>query len=172
MSTTRFHAHLAVALAAGFGLAVTAALPSAGLAAAGDANCRALTGRAMDGIRSSLRSGYTAAQADARKNGSNGAYAVAATNSQNLIKRALDRAETMFSQHGSSRSVSAAEAGTIKEHARAIIEVLPEAAHWATISEIYHDSPDALAAYEGAVAGLAQGQALFADAGRCYMAGL
>jgi hypothetical protein len=67
---------------------------------------------------------------------------------------------------------TAAEAGTAKEHLRYVLEILPQAAHWAIISEIYHDSQDARRAFEGSIRVLADGNALFADAGRCYMDGL
>ena len=67
---------------------------------------------------------------------------------------------------------TAAEAGQTKEHVRTIIELLPQAAHWSIISEIYHDSRDARQAFEGSVAAIARGNEIFAEAGRCYMDGL
>jgi hypothetical protein len=136
-------------------------------------NCRAVSTRAMTALQSSLKSAYSAAQADAAKNGSTGQYAVAATNSRDLIKRALDRSDRMLADHNKidPRTTTYAEAGTMKEHARAIIEVLPQAAHWATISNIYHKSPDARRAFDLAVNALEQGRQLFVDAGHCYMDG-
>ena len=147
--------------------------PSPDLDVEAAVNCRAVSTRAMSALQSSLRSAYSAAQADAAKNGSTGQYAVAATNSRDLIKRALDRAGRMLADHNKidPRTTTYAEAGTMKEHARAIIEVLPQAAHWATISNIYHKSADARRAFDLAVAALDQGRQLFVDAGHCYMDG-
>jgi hypothetical protein len=54
-------------------------------------NCRAVNTRAIDAIRTTLRSAYSAASADASQNGSTGQYAVAATNSRDLIKRGSRR---------------------------------------------------------------------------------
>lgn len=136
-------------------------------------NCRAVSSRAMDALATTLRSAYVAASADASQNGSTGQYAVAATNSRDLIKRALDRAARMISDHNSSdpRTTTYAEAGTVKEHTRAIIEVLPQAAHWAVISNIYHNSSDARKAFDLASNALDQGRELFVDACNCYMDG-
>ena len=127
----------------------------------------------MTAMQSSLKSAYSAAQADASKNGSTGSYAVAATNSRDLIKRALERAGRMIDDHNKidPRTTTYAEAGTAKEHARAIIEVLPQASHWAAISNIYHKSADARRAFDFAATALDQGHQLFVDASHCYMDG-
>ncbi len=136
-------------------------------------NCRAVSTRALDGLRTTLRSAHSAASADASKNGSTGQYAVAATNSRDLIKRALDRSDRMMADHNASdpRTTTYAEGGTVKEHTRAIIEVLPEAAHWAIVSNIYHNSTDARRAFDLAATALDQGREIFIDASNCYMDG-
>lgn len=138
-----------------------------------DVNCRAVSTRAMQTLQSTLRSAHSAAEADARKNGNTGQYAVAATNSRDQIKRALDRATDMLATHNSAdpRTTTYAEGGTVKEYTRSILEGLPQAAHWATISNIYHNSPDARKAFDGATRALEQSQALFVDASNCYMDG-
>jgi hypothetical protein len=46
---------------------------------------------------------------------------------------------------------------------------VPEAAHWAIVSEIYHKSTDAWKAFDGSATVLAEGNALYAESGRCYM---
>ena len=153
--------------------ALDGAPPSPDLDAETAVNCRAVSTRAMNSLQSSLRSAYSAAQADAATNGSTGKYAVAATNSRDLIKRALDRSVRMIADHNKldPRTTTYAEAGTAKEHTRAIIEVLPQAAHWAAISNIYHKSTDARRAFDLAATALEQGRQLFVDASRCYMDG-
>lgn len=169
--------------APGVGLVIVAALGlwpaldvsrvSTDLDAVAAVNCRAVSTRTMTALQSSLRNAYSAAQADAAKNGSTGQYAVAATNSRDLIKRALDRSVRMLADHNKidPRTTTYAEAGTMKEHSRAIIEVLPQAAHWAAISNIYHKSPDARRAFDLAANALDQGRQLFVDASHCYMDG-
>ena len=171
MLDSRFARVAAVAVAGAMGLVVTAAAPPHATPSDADVNCRAVTTRDMERLRADLRTAHDAADADHRANGSSGAYAIAATNSRDLIQRAIDQADAMIAKHRGSdpRTVTPAEGGTFKEHTRAIIEVLPEAAHWAMVSEIYHDSQPARAAFEGAVAALARGQEIFVNAGRCYM---
>lgn len=167
-------AALFLGLAAALGLGTGSEAGAAGTTTSlGEMNCRAVSTRTMQRLQGTLRDAHSAAGTDAARNGSNGAYAVAATNSRDLIKRALDRSARMISDHNSSdpNTTTAAEAGTAKEHTRAIIEVLPQAAHWAAISNIYHKSPDARRAFDGAAAALQQGQALFVDASNCYMDG-
>ena len=166
-----------------YGLAIVALLglwpalggsrPSLDLDVEAAVNCRAVSTRTIDALRTTLRSAYSAASTDASKNGSTGQYAVAATNSRDLIKRALDRADVMLADHNKAdpRTTTYAEGGTVKEHTRAIIEVLPQAAHWAIVSNIYHDSRDARRAFDLAVAALDQGRELFVDASNCYMDG-
>jgi hypothetical protein len=67
---------------------------------------------------------------------------------------------------------TAAEAGKIKEHVRAILEVVPQAAHWSMVSEIYHQSSEARKAFEGSIKVLEQGNHLYAESGRFHMDGL
>jgi hypothetical protein len=87
-----------------------------------------------------------------------------------LLQRALDRAKQARSDLGNDPATTTpAEAGTVKEHLRNILETVPEAAHWAIVSEIYHKSADARKAFDGSVAVLEQGNALYAESGRCYM---
>jgi hypothetical protein len=111
------------------------------------------------------------AAADAAANGTSGRYAVAATNSRMLLQRALDRAKQARSDLGKfdPATTTPAEAGTVKEHLRYILETVPEAAHWAIVSEIYHKSTDAWKAFDGSATVLAEGNALYAESGRCYM---
>lgn len=136
--------------------------------------CATISPRSLESYGRTIAAAHRSASADASKNGTSGAYAVAATNSRDLLKRAVDRnAAAIAALEGSNPAVTtAAEAGTVKEHVRYILEVVPQAAHWSLISEIYHDSPDARKAFEGSVKVLEEGNRLFADAGRCYMDGL
>jgi hypothetical protein len=45
------------------------------------------------------------------------------------------------------RVTTTAEAGTINERVRFILELVPQAAHWAIVSEIHHESDDARQAF-------------------------
>ena len=54
-------------------------------------NCRAVSGREMRNVQSSLMSAHSAAQSDASKNGTTGRYASAARDSRDLLKQASDR---------------------------------------------------------------------------------
>ena len=146
---------------------------TAGDATMGSVNCRAVSTRSITNLQRALMTAYDAADSDARQNGTNGAYAVAATNSRMLIKRAVDQADQMLADHRKAdpSTTTPAEGGTVKEHTRAIIEVLPEAAHWAIVSNIYHGSNAAREAFNGAAESLDQGLKLFVDASNCYMSG-
>ena len=136
--------------------------------------CTSISPRVLDSYAGQIAQAQRSAIADANRNGTSGRYAVAAINSRDLLNRAHDRALAASRDlSGADPTVTtAAEAGQTKEHVRAIIELLPQAAHWATISEIYHDSPDARRAFEGIVAALERGDDIFAEAARCYMDGL
>ena len=133
--------------------------------------CTAITPRALDDYARLIGTAHRFASTDASKFGSSGKYAVAATNSRDQLKRAQDRAEAAARDlRASNPSVTTpAEAGTVKEHVRFILELVPQAAHWAIISEIYHDSPDARKAFDESVKVLEQGNVLYAESGRCYM---
>ncbi|MGI9037794.1 MAG: hypothetical protein ACR2GQ_02930 [Gemmatimonadota bacterium] len=136
--------------------------------------CRSISPRSIDSYVGTIEGALRYATTDAKQNGTGGAYAVAATNSRDLLQRALDRANRASDDiNGTNPSVTtAAEAGTIKEHMGAILGVVPQAAHWSIISEIYHNSSNARKAFERSIAVLEQGNALFAESGRCYMNGL
>lgn len=136
--------------------------------------CAAISPHSLSAFGRTVAAAQRWASADASKNGTSGTYAVAATNSRDLLARAADRVASAVSDLESTipSVTTAAEAGTVKEHLRYVLEIVPQAAHWAIVSEIYHDSPDARKAFEGSVKVLAEGNALFADAGRCYMDGL
>lgn len=54
---------------------------------------------------------------------------------------------------------------------RSILEMLPEAAHWATISAVYHKSQRARDAFEETIAAIGRGNELMGEAGRCFMTG-
>lgn len=165
----------------GRGVAVAATLvllgiPTAGGSAEGPAldPCTAISPRALTGYAQVIAAAHRWAVADASANGVSGRYAVAATNSRDQLKRAYDRSQAAIAdlQNSSPSVTSAAEAGTIKEHLRYILELIPQAAHWAIISEIYHDSANARKAFEGSVEVLQRGSTLFAESSRCYMNGL
>ena len=137
-------------------------------------SCSAISPRSLEAYGRTIAAAHKWASADASKNGTSGAYAVAATNSRDLLKRAQDRTTTAIADLKKSNPsvTTAAEAGTVKEHIRSILEVVPQAAHWSIISEIYHKSSDARKAFEGSIKVLDQGNRLYAESGRCYMDGL
>jgi hypothetical protein len=165
----------------GLGLVATAVVASAVIcksalvtvAAAADQGadpCLAISPKAVDLYIRTIQNALKWAAADAAANGTSGQYAVAASNSRMLLQRALDRAKLARSDLGTDPATTTpAEAGTVKEHVRNILETVPEAAHWAIVSEIYHKSADARKAFDGSVAVLEQGNALYAESGRCYM---
>lgn len=137
-------------------------------------SCTSITPRALDAYSKKIGNALKWASADASKNGRTGAYAVAATNSKNLLQRALDRSKKASADLRSADAsvTTAAEAGTVKEHVRYILEIVPQAAHWAIISEIYHKSQDARKAFDASIVVLDEGNRLYAESGRCYMDGL
>lgn len=158
-----------VTIAAGVLLAVALLVrPPTGEAAPD--SCSAISPKSMEAYRRTIDAALKPATTDAAKNGTSGEYAVAARNARDQLKQAMDRAAKAVADLGSDPAVTTpAEAGTAKEHLRFIIQLVPQAAHWAIISEIYHKSPDARKAFEGSVKVLQEGNQLFAEAGRCYM---
>jgi hypothetical protein len=133
-------------------------------------SCSAISPRRLTDYSQTIAAAHRAADADAARNGSSGQYAVAARNARDQLKQALDRATAAAADLRTDPAVTTpAEAGTIKEHIRFILQLVPQAAHWAIISEIYHDSNQARQAFEGSVKVLSEGNLLFAEAGRCYM---
>jgi len=137
-------------------------------------SCSAISPRSLEAYGRTIALALKYASADADKYGTSGAYAVAARNSRDLLKRAKERADAAVTDltKADPAVTTAAEAGTVKEQVRHSLEIVPQAAHWSLISEIYHDSPDARRAFEGSVKVLEEGNTLFAEAGRCYMDGL
>lgn len=152
-------------------VAAALALVPVGLPAGTAPNsCSAISPQSLKTYGLTIAAAHRAASADAEKNGTSGEYAVAARNSRDQLKQAQDRAAKAAADLGSDPSVTTpAEAGTVKEHLRYILELIPQAAHWSIISEIYHDSPDARKAFEGSIKVLQEGNRLYAEAGRCYM---
>ncbi|MEZ4588180.1 MAG: hypothetical protein R2909_17520 [Gemmatimonadales bacterium] len=134
--------------------------------------CATFTQAALNGYRSQLGQALQAAQADARANGSNGRYKVAATNARDLLQRSYDRAGEMlqFSQRSDPGTTTYVEAGNYKAYLQSILKWLPDAAHWATISAVYHRSQSALDAFDRSTAAITRGAQMMADAGRCYAA--
>jgi hypothetical protein len=133
-------------------------------------SCAAISPQSLGAYGKTIDAALRWAEADAAKHGSTGAYAVAARNSRDQLKRARDRAAAAAADLRSDPSVTTpAEAGTVKEHVRFILELVPQAAHWAIISEIYHKSTDARRAFEGSVTVLVEGNQVFAESARCYM---
>lgn len=59
----------------------------------------------------------------------------------------------------------------VSEHVRLIIEVLPKAAHWASISKVYHASADVQRTFDYTSRAMNQGLQLFVNGRSCYMAG-
>ena len=172
MKTTRTWAVLL--MAAGIVVAVGLAAREAPADSSTLDPCTAITPKALDAYSRRISAALKWASADASTNGKTGSYAVAATNSRDLLQRALDRSKKASADLSKSNPsvTTAAEAGQTKEHVRSILEVVPQAAHWSIISEIYHKSPDARKAFEGSIVVLDQGNRLYAESGRCYMDGL
>jgi hypothetical protein len=137
-------------------------------------SCGSISPRSLQAYGRTIDSAHRYASADASKYGTDGAYAVAARNSRDLLKRAQDRNSAAITPLNSSNPAvtTAAEAGTVKEHVRAILEVVPQAAHWSMVSEIYHKSSEARKAFEASIKVLEQGNHLYAESGRCYIDGL
>jgi len=139
-------------------------------------NCKAVNMQAMNALESSLRSAYSAAQSNAAKNGSTGRYPSAARDSRDILKQALGRADKMIADYRKVKSTNPgvttyAEAHMMSEYARSIIEVLPKAAYWASISKVYYASAEALKTFDYTSRAMEQGLELFVDGRHCYMAG-
>jgi hypothetical protein len=134
--------------------------------------CAALNAQTIDGYQRLLKEALDAATQDARANGVNGKYAVAATNSKDLLQRAYDRATQMVQSNRKSNpnSTTYAEAGQFKVYLQTILKWLPDAAHWATISAAYHRSQHAIVAFDKTADAMERGSQLIGDAGRCYTA--
>ena len=163
------------------GMAIASALAALGFSIGGQAAegaqldpCTAISPGSLSAYAQVVAAAHKWAAADASANGTSGRYAVAATNSRDQLKAAYDRTLSAIADlRKSGPSVTtAAEAGTIKEHIRYILQLVPQAAHWAIISEVYHDSPDARKAFEGSIEVLKRGNELYAETSRCYMNGL
>ena len=136
--------------------------------------CTAITPRTLDSYARSIGEALKWASADAAKNGKSGQHAVAATSSRDLLQHSVDQIKTASAALSQSNPsvTTAAEAHMMKEYVRNTLERIPAAAHWSTVSEIYHKSTDARKAFDASVVALEQGTRLFAEAGRCYMDGL
>lgn len=137
--------------------------------------CASLNASTLGSYRSLIGRALASARADARANGTNGKYAVAATNTRDLLQRSYDRATQMvkFNQTQGNRnpnSTTYVEAGNFKAYLQSILNWLPDAAHWATISAAYHRSQQAMAAFDGTVDAIQRGGQLIGDAGRCFTA--
>lgn len=135
--------------------------------------CQSITPGSMTSWARTIEQALRSAEKDARANGENGAYAVAATNARNLLDRAQKRAADGAAQLQAAdpRVTTYAEGGMIKENVRISLDWMTQAGHWALVSAIYHKSTDARAAFEGTITALAEGQRLFAESGRCYVNG-
>jgi hypothetical protein len=137
-------------------------------------SCGSISPRSLQAYSRTIGTAHRYASADASKYGTDGVYAVAARNSRDLLKRAQDRADAAVAALNQSNPAvtTAGEAGTVKEHVRAILEVVPQAAHWSMVSEIYHKSSEARKAFEASIKVLDEGNHLYAESGRCYIDGL
>ena len=141
--------------------------------AATASSCEAITPESMASYARVIERALKSAQKDVRANGTSGAYAVAATNSRDLLNRAMDRVNDGAEKLRSAdpRTTTYAEGGMIKEHIRSTLEWMPQAGHWALVSAIYHKSTDARDAFEGTISALEEGNRLYAESGRCYLTG-
>lgn len=135
------------------------------------ASCAAVTPQSLQLLQRSIERALRAAEADARANGETGAYAVAATNSRDLLARSRDRIRDAidFLQSNSPGSTTYAEGGKVKEYVRSTFGWLSQAGHWAVISAAYHRSTDARDAFEGSITALGEAQRVYGDSGRCFM---
>lgn len=161
----------AVALAVAVILLATRLDHPSALAAAPLSACQSVTPQSVNAYAAAIDQALRHANADARANGENGSYAVAARNSRDLLDRAKKRVEDGAAKLRSSdpRVTTYAEGGMIKEHVRGSLDLMTQAGHWALISAAYHKSTDARNAFEGTVTALAAGHRLFAESGRCFL---
>lgn len=135
-------------------------------------NCDAITPAIIDAYANQINGVVQLAERDVATNGSNGEYAVAATYSRNYAQNALGFAQdaARFLRSATPAVTNYAEASTVKDSLRSVLETMPRAAHWAIVSAVYHDSDDARQAFEGSMDVIHRGHELFAEASRCYMA--
>ncbi len=137
--------------------------------------CTQLTASSIDGYRNLIGKALASARADAQANGTSGAYAVAATNSRDLLQRSYDRATQMvdFNNNSGNRNPNVTtyvEAGNFKAYLLTILGWLPTAAHWSTISAAYHKSQLAVDAFNGTIAAMERGSQLMGASGQCFTA--
>jgi len=172
---TRRPRSLPIAIAAGLTvtvilLAIHGEHPTAFAATPGSA-CQSVTPQSVSAYAATIDRALRYANADARANGENGSYAVAARNSRDLLDRAKKRVEDGAAKlrGADPRVTTYAEGGMIKEHIRGSLDLMTQAGHWALVSAAYHRSTDARDAFEGTVTALAEGHGLFAQSGRCFL---
>lgn len=168
-----------IAVVAGFTALATAMLalliatPTVPPLGAAPANpCTDVTAQSVQRLQRSIQRALRTAEADTRANGQTGSYAVAATNSRDLLARSdkrIGEAITLL-KTSSPGSTTYAEGGQVKEYVRNTFEWLSQAGHWALISAAYHRSPDARETFEGSVVALGEAQRVFGESGRCFMA--
>jgi hypothetical protein len=137
--------------------------------------CQSLNGSSLGGYRNLIGKALAAARADAQANGIQGRYAVAATNTRDLLHRSYDRATEMvdFRRNQGDRNPNTTnyvEGGNYKAYLHTIPKLLPDAAHWATISASYHRSQQAMEAFNVTLDALEQGGRLIGEAGLCFTA--
>ena len=136
-------------------------------------SCATVTPQSLQTFERSIERALRSAESDARANGASGAYAVAATNSRDLLVRSRNRIQdaVTFLQSSSPGSTTYAEAGQVKEYVRSTFEWLSQAGHWALVSAAYHRSTDARNTFEGSLGALGEAQRVYGDSGRCYISG-
>jgi hypothetical protein len=112
------------------------------------------------------------AEADVRANGTGSAYPDAPGKSRDVLARARNRIDegVTLLESNSPQTTNYAEAGKIKEYTRNSLDWMTLAGHWALISATWNRSTDARDAFEGIVGAIGEGQHLFAESGRCFMA--
>jgi hypothetical protein len=170
----RRHVLAVLSLCCLFGTAMVASSRVMARGAAADP-CASLNAGSINGYRDLIQQALSAASSDARANGTRGTYAVAATNSRDLLQRAFDRAQQMVTFNNTQvnkdpNSTTYVEAGNIKAYLQTILKWLPDAAHWATISAAYHRSQYAITAFKLTIEAMTKGSDLMGAAGLCFTA--
>ena len=151
-------------------------LPNLGhsIKASGGTNpCAGLTNTALQELIDTLTQSLASAEADVIAS-SKGAYAIAAVYNRDYLSQAL---QSLLYLQSWLKSLgldipfvsNASAAYNIHGYVRENVYLLHHARHWASISIVYHKSPDAFDSFDLTSTTIDLAEALGARAGRCYV---
>jgi len=138
--------------------------------------CESLTPEALQHVVDKVSGSIANAETDVDVNGVTGAYAIAAVYNRDYlvaVNNNLLFLQSWLRDLGLDTPfvTNASAAYNIHGYVREAVYLSHHARHWATISAVYHKSPDAFASYNLTSEALGLAEALGEQAGRCYIRG-